>query len=91
MMGFLGASMIHPNWCKAINEGFKPSAEEIDMARRWKTALEEAYSRGQGSVSVDGRMIDVANMKQVNRILERAEAVARREAEKAAALAVAGN
>jgi len=85
-MGYLGSSTIHPAWVKPLNEGFKPSASELDWARRVKTALEEAYSKGQGSVAVDGRMVDVANVKQVNKILERAEAVARREAEKEAAL-----
>ena len=37
----------------------------------------------------EGYLIDVANMKRVNKILERGGAVARREAEKAAALAAA--
>jgi len=41
-------------------------------------------------VAVDGRMVDVANLKQVQKILERAEAIARREAEKEAAMAAAG-
>ena len=89
-MGYLGSSTIHPNWCRSLNEGFKPSASELDWARRVKVALEEAYSRGLGSVAVDGRMVDVANVKQVQKILERAEAVVRREAEKEAAVAAAG-
>jgi len=43
-------------------------------------------------VIVDGRMYDVANMKHVNYILTRAEAIARREAEKEPALnAMKGN
>ncbi|HSR10846.1 MAG TPA: hypothetical protein VLS90_05335, partial [Thermodesulfobacteriota bacterium] len=89
-MGFLGSSTIHPAWCRALNEGFKYTPAEIDLARRMKEALDDAYSKGQGSVAVDGKMIDVANMKQVQKILERAEAIARREAEKEAALAAAG-
>jgi hypothetical protein len=36
-------------------------------------------------------MYDVANMKYVNYLLIRAEAVAKRDAEKAAALAAAGH
>jgi citrate lyase subunit beta/citryl-CoA lyase len=85
-MGFMGASLIHPGWVDAANEGFKPPQKDLDMARRVKAALDEAYSQGKGSVTVDGRMYDVANMKHVNYILERAEAIARREAEKIAAL-----
>jgi citrate lyase subunit beta/citryl-CoA lyase len=89
-MGFLGSSTIHPAWCRPLNEGFKASSVELEFARRVKAALDEAYSKGRGSVAVDGRMVDVANMKQVEKILERAEFVARREAEKAAAMAAAG-
>lgn len=89
-MGYLGASLIHPGWVKSANEGYKPPQKDLDLARKVKTALDEAYANGQGSVSVDGHMYDVANMKHVNYILERAEAVARREAEKAKAIEAAG-
>lgn len=89
-MGFMGASIIHPAWVEACNKGFKPPQEDLDMARKVKAALDEAYARGKGSVTVDGRMYDVANMKHVNYILARAEAIARREAQKAEALAAVG-
>jgi len=89
-MGYLGSSTIHPAWVRPLNEGFKPSASELDWARRVKVALEEAYSQGLGSVAVDGRMVDVANLKQVQKILERAEAIDRREAEKETAMAATG-
>jgi hypothetical protein len=80
----------HPSGrIKPANEGFKPSKEELDRARKVKAALEEAYAQGKGSVAIDGRMYDVANMKYINRILDQAEAVDRREAEKAAAVAAA--
>jgi citrate lyase beta subunit len=55
-----------------------------------KAALDDAYQKGLGSVAVDGTMVDVANMKHVQKLLERADAIARREAEKEAALAAAG-
>jgi citrate lyase beta subunit len=65
--------------------------DEVALARRVKASLDEAYARGEGSVSVDGRMYDVANMKHVNYLLARAEAIKKCESEKAAALASAGN
>jgi citrate lyase subunit beta/citryl-CoA lyase len=89
-MGYMGAILIHPGWVNATNEGFKPPQSDLDLARKVKVALDEAYAKGEGSVNVDGRMYDVANMKYVNYILERAEAIERREAEKAAALQAAG-
>ncbi len=90
LMGYLGSIIIHPGWVKAVNEGYKPSPSELEMARKVKTALDAAYAKGEGSVTVDGRMYDVANMKHVNYIVERADLIARREAEKAAAVAAAG-
>ena len=89
-MGYMGAILIHPGWVNAANEGFKPPQSDLDLARKVKAALDEAYAKGEGSVSVDGRMYDVANMKYVNYILERAEAIDRREAEKADAMEAAG-
>jgi len=89
-MGFMGTSAIHPAWVEAANEGFSPPPEEVALARRVKDALDEAYARGEGSVSVGGKMYDVANMKYVNYLLIRAEAVEKRNAEKAAAWAAAG-
>jgi len=89
-MGFMGTSVIHPGWIKAANKGFTPPQEEVALARKLKVLLEEAYTNGQGSASLNGRMYDVANMKQVDNILARAEAIAKREAEKSAALAAVG-
>jgi citrate lyase subunit beta/citryl-CoA lyase len=89
-MGYMGTSLIHPVWVNAANDGFKPTQSDIDLARKVKVALDEAYAKGEGSVQVNGHMYDVANMKYVNYILERAEAIARREAEKAAAVKAAG-
>lgn len=89
-MGYMGSALIHPAWVKAANEGYTPPEKDLELARKVKTALDEAYANGQGSVSVDGRMYDVANMKHVNFILERAEAVARRDAEKSKAVEAAG-
>jgi len=90
-MGFRGAAIIHPAWVKAVNEGFRPSAEEIEFALKVKSALEEAYAQGKGSVVVDGRMYDVANLKHVKYVIERAEAISKREAEKEEALSKANN
>lgn len=86
-MGYRGAVIIHPGWVKPVNEGFKPSNDEVELARKVKNALDEAYARGEGSVSVEGRMYDVANMKHVISLLARADALAKKEAEKEAAVA----
>ena len=89
-MGYLGAVLIHPGWVEAANIGYTPPESDLTLARRVKTALDEAYAKGEGSVSVDGSMYDVANMKYIDYILQRSEAVTRRETEKAAAIQAAG-
>ena len=87
-MGYRGSILIHPAWVKAANEGYRPEAADLDLARRVKVALDEGYARGEGSVKVDGRMYDVANMKDINRVIARADALEKKEAEKTAAMAV---
>jgi len=89
-MGYMGASMIHPGWIKAANEGFSPPESDIATARKVKHALDEAYAQGAGSVKVDGRMYDVANMKHVEYTIMRADLIAKWVAKKAAALEAAG-
>ncbi|MFH1235651.1 MAG: CoA ester lyase [Parcubacteria group bacterium] len=89
-MGFMGTSVIHPAWVEVANEGFTPPQNEVNLARNVKEALDQAYAKGEGSVSVDNRMYDVANMKYINHLLDRADAVERRNAEKTAALMAAG-
>jgi citrate lyase subunit beta/citryl-CoA lyase len=89
-LGFMGTFMIHPGWVEAANEGYSPPQDEVLLARRVKEALDQAYARGEGSVSVDGRMYDVANMKYINYLLARADAIEQKDRQKAAALAVAG-
>ncbi len=89
-MGYRGTSVIHPGWIPAANAGFTPPHEEVSLAKKVKSALDDAYARGEGSVSVEGQMYDVANMKHVNDLLARAAAIEKREAEKAAAVEAAG-
>jgi citrate lyase subunit beta/citryl-CoA lyase len=84
--GYMGVSLIHPSWINAANTGFTPPQSDIEKAHQIKTALNEAYARGEGSVKIDGRMYDVANMKHVNYTLERAELIAKRDKEKVKAI-----
>jgi citrate lyase subunit beta/citryl-CoA lyase len=89
-LGYMGTSVIHPGWIKPANEGFTPDPEEVNRARRIKAALEKACAEGKGSVSLDGRMVDIANLKYVDYIVARAEAIEKFEAEKSAALKATG-
>jgi citrate lyase subunit beta / citryl-CoA lyase len=58
-LGFRGASVIHPAQVPILNAEFGPSADEVASARRIVAAYEEAVAAGRGSISVDGKMVDV--------------------------------
>ena len=72
-LGFKGRFAIHPAQIETINACFAPSEEEIEQARRIVAAYEEAESRGRGSTSLDGRVIDVPVVKRARALLEVAE------------------
>lgn len=70
--GLVGATCIHPALVPVLNEGFAPSAEEVDLARRQLVAAEEAAREGRGSFSVDGRMVDEPILIRARRIVAQA-------------------
>ena len=65
--GFSGMLAIHPAQVETINAAFRPTAEEIDRARRI-VALFDA-NPGAGTLGMDGQMIDRPHLVQAKRIL----------------------
>jgi citrate lyase subunit beta / citryl-CoA lyase len=79
-LGFVGASVIHPSQIAILNEEFRPSAAEIDHARRVLAAYDQALQDGVGAVTVDGKMIDAPVVERARLLVEREAAIAAREA-----------
>lgn len=77
--GFRGGSCIHPAIVPLLNEGFGPTEEEIAAAERVISGFEAAKSRGRGSVSVDGRMVDIPVVLRAERVLGIAGRIKARE------------
>ena len=71
-LGFAGKSIIHPNQIAIIHDVFNPTEQEIAKAQKIIAAAKEAAARGQGAVSVDGKMVDVPVVKRAEYILVRA-------------------
>ncbi len=65
--GFSGRLAIHPAQVGPINEGFTPSEEEIEFARRVVAAFEA--EPGAGVVGLDGKMLDIPHLKVAQRTL----------------------
>lgn len=65
--GFLGKIAIHPDQVAVINECFTPSAEEIAHAQ----AVIDAFRANPdaGTLSLDGKMIDMPHLKQAERLM----------------------
>jgi citrate lyase subunit beta/citryl-CoA lyase len=78
-LGFMGASVIHPSQVPILNEEFSPSAEEVDLARRSVVAYQEAMAAGRGSISVDGKMVDVPVVIRAEQLLLRYAAIEARK------------
>jgi malyl-CoA/(S)-citramalyl-CoA lyase len=76
-LGFDGKWAIHPTQVPLLNEVFTPAAEEVERARRIKGAMEQAAREGRGAVQLDGRLVDIANIRMAENLLRKAEAIAR--------------
>lgn len=70
-MGFDGKQCIHPGQLEAANEIFGPAPDEIAHAERILAAYDEAAAAGRGAASLDGRMIDAANLRMARVTLEK--------------------
>lgn len=65
--GFLGKIAIHPDQVAVINEAFTPSAAEIAHAQAVIAAF--AANPEAGTLSLDGKMIDMPHLKQAERVM----------------------
>jgi citrate lyase beta subunit len=78
VMGFDGKQCIHPSQIAIANEIFSPTPDEVDFARRVVDAYSKGALEGRGASSLDGRMIDEANVRLAQTVLDRAGRVAER-------------
>jgi citrate lyase subunit beta/citryl-CoA lyase len=78
-LGFRGKYLIHPSQIGPVNRVFRPSEEEVAYAHRIVQAFEEALTRGEGVVQVDGRAVDAPVAKRARALIELAEAIGARE------------
>ena len=84
--GFMGAGCIHPGQVTIVNEEYKPSAEEVEYARKVIKLDKEAAASGRGSWSLDGKMIDIPIIVRAEKLLKRHAAIEAREAKTLAAM-----
>lgn len=76
VLGCEGKWAIHPSQVALANELFSPSEAEVKKARRIIEAMVQAQREGKGAVALDGRLIDIASIRQAEVLVKKAEQVA---------------
>ena len=76
VLGCEGKWAIHPSQIALANEVMSPSEAEVEKAQRILKAMAEAEAAGKGAVSLDGRLIDYASIRQAENLVEKAKQIA---------------
>ncbi|MCU7934284.1 MAG: CoA ester lyase [Candidatus Thiodiazotropha sp. (ex Dulcina madagascariensis)] len=84
-LGGEGKWAIHPSQIELANQVFTPGEAETERARRIISAMEGAAAEGRGAVSLDGRMIDAASIRQAQVVIEKMEQIERMVGQEAVA------
>ncbi len=75
VLGCEGKWAIHPSQIALANEVMSPSEAEITKAERILDAMAQAEAEGKGAVSLDGRLIDYASIRQAEVLVEKAKQI----------------
>lgn len=75
-LGCEGKWAIHPTQIDLANELYAPSAEEVEKANRILAAMAQAQKEGRGAVTLDGRLIDIASIRQAENMVRKAARIA---------------
>jgi malyl-CoA/(S)-citramalyl-CoA lyase len=75
-LGCEGKWAIHPAQIALANEVMSPAQVEVERARRIIAAMKEAETAGKGAVSLDGRLIDYASIRQAQVLVRKADMIA---------------
>lgn len=80
IMGYEGKWAIHPDQVALAHEVFTPSERLQARTRRIIEAMDAAAKEGKGAVSLDGRLIDAASLRQAEHLLRKINQIEARDA-----------
>jgi malyl-CoA/(S)-citramalyl-CoA lyase len=75
-MGMVGKWAIHPKQVALANSVFTPSDAQVTEARAILAAMKQAEEQGQGAAVYQGRLIDLASIRQAQVIVRQSEMIA---------------
>ncbi len=76
-LGCEGKWAIHPSQIQGANAAFTPSEAETAHARRILEAMDAAARQGRGAVQLDGRLIDLASIRQAQVMVAKSDMIRR--------------
>ncbi|TMF41959.1 MAG: CoA ester lyase [Chloroflexi bacterium] len=74
-LGFSGKWAIHPGQIELANGVFAPSDDDIAWARKLDALYKEAQEKGLGAVTYEGKMVDVALIRNARNIIQKADLI----------------
>jgi len=77
ILGCEGKWAIHPSQIPLANEVYTPPEAEVAKARRILEAMAKAQADGLGAVALDGKLIDIASIRQAEALVKQYELIAR--------------
>jgi len=78
-LGYDGKWAIHPDQLPILNEIYSPSPEDVARSERLLAAYEEARRRGEGSLALDGKMVDAASIRLAKNVSAQWEMITSRK------------
>lgn len=79
ILGCEGKWAIHPSQVALANDLYTPPADEVKRAKRILKEMKASQKAGAGAVSLDGKLIDAASIKQADVVVNKAKDIAKRE------------
>jgi malyl-CoA/(S)-citramalyl-CoA lyase len=74
-LGCEGKWAIHPSQIELAHQVMTPPQAEVTKARRILDAMAAASAEGKGAVSLDGKLIDIASIRQAEALVAKAEQI----------------
>jgi citrate lyase subunit beta/citryl-CoA lyase len=74
-LGMVGKWAIHPSQVEIAQRVFSPQKDDVARARQMMKAYDEALAQGLGAVQFEGKMIDIASIRIVRNLVERADLI----------------
>jgi citrate lyase beta subunit len=74
-LGFDGKQCIHPTQIETANRVFGPSPDDLAWAGAVVAAYDQAMAEGRGAISVQGKMVDAANVRMAQTTLRRQQQI----------------